>query len=191
MDINSPACPAGHGQQARTKCLMDSLTSYAPILQDCCDTCSQNNTSTTMNHKKCFECLLTLMDHPGPPGTCFGSHLTALPTAFHSSVPGTQNCSPIHQCRLPVCRVTFLPLDPWLHPRVSNTDCGDTAWPHHEHASPLPPWRTWTSWPSRCPEGPPCNQIQGVPHGPEGWKAPCWEAPLQPHHLHAARKEYF
>lgn len=71
MDINSPACPAGHGQQARTKCLMDSLTSYAPILQDCCDTCSQNNTSTTMNHKKCFECLLTLMDHPGPPRTCF------------------------------------------------------------------------------------------------------------------------
>lgn len=126
----------------------------------------------------------------GPPGPASSSHLTALPIAFHSSVPGTQNCSPIHQCRLPVCGVTFLPLDPWLHPRVSNTSCGDTAWPHHEHASPLPPWKTWTSWPSRCPEGPPCNQIQGVPHGPEGWKAPCWEAPLQPHHLHAARKEY-
>lgn len=142
MDVNSMARPAGSDQWARTKCLMDSLTSYAPVLQYCCVTCSQNKTPTTMNHERCFECLLTPMGHPGHqpcPGPASGSHVTVLLTYCLSfrypRDTKLQPNPPRAQCRLPVRSVTFLPLDPWRHPRVPNTNCRDTAWPHHEHAS--------------------------------------------------------
>lgn len=99
----------------------------------------------------------------GSPGTCFWLPYNCPPHRLSFQNPQDtklQPHPPRAQCRLPVCGVTFLPLDPWRHPRVSNTNCWTLPDPTTSMLPSLPTWRTWTSWPSRCPEGPPCNQLQ-------------------------------
>lgn len=74
----------------------------------------------------------------GSPGTCFWLPHNCPPHRLSFRYPQDtklQPHPPRAQCRLPIRGVTCLPLDPWRHPRVSNTNRQTLPGPNHEHAS--------------------------------------------------------